>query len=276
MTVRTQLPLPRSLNRAQRAPIRRLAGMACCGLLGSSLLMASESSITLTEAAKEYASQALGMSSDQIEALHVDPRLPLGECTSGWQFGFAFNSRTTVEVACDEAGRPKRYVALRLPPEPVANVAGPSYVVAAKDLPFGHVVRLSDLKLATAAPGDRPPPQALSSMDDLLGQSLTRPMRAGETVGRADVRQAIRVRRKERVVAWSEFSGGRIATSLISLENGRTGDWIELENPGSGRKVRGQIQTDGSVRLGGHRVALTAAPRIISSSGAKVSSGGDD
>jgi hypothetical protein len=147
--------------------------MACCGLFGSSLLIASESSITLTEAAKEYASQALGMSSDQIEALHVDPRLPLGECTSGWQFGFAFNSRTTVEVACDEAGRPKRYVALRLPPEPVANVAGPSHVVAAKDLPFGHVVRLSDLKLATAAPGDRPPPQALSSMDDLLGQSLT-------------------------------------------------------------------------------------------------------
>lgn len=159
MTGRAHLPAPRSLDRVQRTPIRRLAGMACYVLLGSSLLNASESSITLTEAAKEYASQALGMSAGQIEALHVDPRLPLGDCATGWQFAFAFNSRTTVEVACDEAGRPKRYVALRLPAEPVAAIAGPSYVVAAKDLPFGHIVRLSDLKLATAAQGDRPPQQ---------------------------------------------------------------------------------------------------------------------
>jgi flagella basal body P-ring formation protein FlgA len=95
-------------------------------------------------------------------------------------------------------------------------------------------------------------------------------------MGRADVRQAILVRRKARVAAWSEFSGGRITTSLISLENGRTGDWIELENPGSGRKVRGQIQADGTVRLGSRRVALSAAPNTFSSTGAKVSAAGDD
>ena len=266
----------RLLNRAPQTPPWRVAGIVLYGLLVSSVGVASNSAVTLTAAAKEFAAKALGMPADQIEALHVDPRLALGECESGWNFAFAFNSRTTVEVACDEAGRPKRYVALRLPPEPTADVAGPTYVVAAKDLPFGHVVRLSDLKLATSSSGDRPPPQALSSMDDLIGQSLTRPMRAGEAVGRADVRQAIRIRRNERVTAWSEFSGGRITTSLISLENGRTGDWIELENPGSSRKVRGQIQTDGSVRLGSNRVELTAAPRINSSSGAKVSAGGDD
>lgn len=229
--------------------------------------------MTLTQAAKEFAADALGLSAESVEALHVDPRLPLGECASGWNFSFAFNSRTTVEVSCEIPGSPRRYVALRLPAQPTAAAPGRTYVVVARDLPFGHVVRLADLQLTTTGNGERPPSQALGSMDDLLGQSLTRPLRAGEAIGRADVRQAILIRRRERVVAWSEFSGGRISTSLISLENGRTGDWIELENPGSGRKVRGQIQADGTVRLGSNRVALASAAPPSSASGAKVSTG---
>ena len=263
-------------RRGTRARRQDLLGVALAGLLISCSVSAGTSPITLTQAAKEFAATALGLDPASVDALHVDPRLPLGECASGWNFSFAFNSRTTVEVACDAPGSAKRYVALRLPAEPVASAPGLTYVVAARDLPFGHLVRLSDLKLATTPQGDRPPPQALTSMDDLLGQSLTRPMRAGEAMGRADVRQAILVRRKARVAAWSEFAGGRITTSLISLENGRTGDWIELENPGSGRKVRGQIQADGTVRLGSNRVVLTAANPINSSSGAKVSAAGDD
>jgi flagella basal body P-ring formation protein FlgA len=276
MTSRLPSRSTRFLDRDHVTLINKVAGIALCSILSSTAALASSAPITLTAAAKEFAAQALGYDASSVDALHVDPRLPLGDCATGWNFSFAFNSRTTVEVACDVAGSPKRYVALRLPAEPAAATPGHTYVVAAKDLPFGHIVRPSDLKLATPPQGDRPPPQALSSMDDLLGQSLTRPLRAGEAMGRADVRQAILVRRKARVAAWSEFSGGRITTSLISLENGRTGDWIELENPGSGRKVRGQIQADGTVRLGSRRVALSAAPNTFSSTGAKVSAAGDD
>jgi len=36
----------------------------------------------------------------------------------------------------------------------------------------------------------------------------------------------------------------------MALENGRVGQWIELENPQSGRKLRAEVQADGSVRLG--------------------------
>jgi flagella basal body P-ring formation protein FlgA len=61
------------------------------------------------------------------------------------------------------------------------------------------------------------------------------------------------------VTAWSEFAGGRVNSKLIALQNGKAGDWIELENPQSGRKLRGRVQSDGSVRLGSQRATGTSA-----------------
>ncbi|MEY4357546.1 MAG: Chaperone for flagella basal body P-ring formation, partial [Pseudomonadota bacterium] len=61
-------------------------------------------------------------------------------------------------------------------------------------------------------------------------------------------------KRKKIVVASSVFDGGRVSTQLVAQQDGKAGDWIELENPQSGRKLRGQVQVDGSVLLGSGRL----------------------
>jgi flagella basal body P-ring formation protein FlgA len=110
-----------------------------------------------------------------------------------------------------------------------------------------------------------PPPSGrllVASITDpqpLIGQTLTRPVRRGEPIGRADARSHLIVRRNAVVSAWSEFAGGRVVSKLVALQNGRAGDWIEMENPQSGRQLRGQVQTDGSVRLGHKKPVATSA-----------------
>jgi flagella basal body P-ring formation protein FlgA len=41
---------------------------------------------------------------------------------------------------------------------------------------------------------------------------------------------------------------------MVALQAGAVGEFIELENPQSGRKRYGQIQSDGTVRLGGPEI----------------------
>jgi len=68
-------------------------------------------------------------------------------------------------------------------------------------------------------------------------------------------------------MGWSDFSGGRVSAKLLALENGKIGEWIDLENPQSGRRLRGEVQTDGSVRLG----SPGASTSTMASDAAKVS-----
>ena len=130
-------------------------------------------------------------------------------------------------------------------------------MVAARDLAYGHVLAADDLTTAMPQAG-RPLATTLTDPAALIGQTLTRPVRQGDALGRADARSHLIVRRNAVVSAWSEFSGGRVVSKLVALQNGRAGDWIELENPQSGRQLRGQIQIDGSVRLGQKKPVATS------------------
>lgn len=133
--------------------------------------------------------------------------------------------------------------------EPESRNVG-TVVVVVRDLPFGHRLGAADLREETSSAGARLT-GTISSMDSALGQTLTRTVRNGETLARADLRTAISVKRNTMVMGWSEFTGGTVSAKLMALENGRVGQWIELENPQSGRKLRGEVQIDGSIRLSG-------------------------
>ena len=208
---------------------------------------------SLAEAAESFAEEVLALPSGSVRAQSIDRKLQLGDCPTGWAWGFAFGSRQTVQVVCPGDPRSRRLVALALPeataPEPEPRNAG-TVVVVVRDLPFGHRLGAADLREETSLAGARLT-GTISSMDSALGQTLTRTVRSGETLARADLRTAISIKRNTMVMGWSEFAGGRVSAKLMALENGRVGQWIELENPQSGRKLRGEVQADGSVRLSG-------------------------
>ena len=236
--------------------------VAACFILATAGTAAARAA-TLAQAAEEFAARELGLPQGSVRAQFVDPRLPLGECNAGWKWSFPFSSRGTVQAQCADAGVPKRFVSIAVDGTPAtmqataaANRQTPAgkAVVAIRDLPFGHVLSADDLKVVAVEEGDRPAQSNLTDPESILGSALSRAVRAGEYLGRADAHAAVVVRRKKMVSGWSSFAGGRVVTQLIAQQDGKAGDWIELENPQSGRKLRGQVQIDGSVQLGSGRL----------------------
>lgn len=218
--------------------------------------------LSLAAAAERYAQTALALPPDSVRALVVDRRVQLGSCDAGWQWGFAFGSKTTVQVQCAGTPGPVRYVSLQLPAAPAAaapNAAGPWVVRVARDLPFGHILKEDDLVRERLPQGASAPRQSLSATTELVGKGLTRAVRSQDIVGRADVASMLAVRRNAVVDAWSVFSSGRVGTRLKALADGRPGDTIALENQQSGRTVQGVVQADGSVLLGARTIRVAAA-----------------
>jgi flagella basal body P-ring formation protein FlgA len=207
---------------------------------------------SLAESAEAFAARSLGVPEASVRAQSIDRRQRLGACAGGWIWGFAFDSTQTVQVECPGDPKSRRFVAISvaLPRDTAAAIPATTMaVVAQRDLPYGHVLTDGDVRLE-ARRADAPGSGAFGSIDSVVGRSLTRPIVGGSTLGRADVRLGTVVKRNALVHAWTEFSGGRASTKLIALGPGKVGEWIELENPQSGRKLRGEVQIDGSVRLG--------------------------
>jgi len=242
---------------------KTLLAFAACLALAPALARGE----SLASAAETFVEQSLSLPEGSVRAHSVDPKLSLGECESGWLWSFPYETRSTVQVICTASPSvPKRFVAINLP-----NLVGAqrqavavrptdaAIVVAAKDMPYGHVLGEQDLTVSVVERHGRPLSATLSDPTALIGLTLTRPLRQGEPVGRPDARAHTLVKRSAMVTAWSEFAGGRVNSKLIALQNGKAGDWIELENPQSGRKLRGRVQTDGSVRLGVQRSVGTSS-----------------
>lgn len=207
---------------------------------------------TLAASAERFAESALKLPAGSVTAVMINSQLPLGTCVSGWQWTFAFSTRNTVKAHCPGAAGPDKFVSLRLPvPAEAKPQATSPTVVLNRDLPYGHLLTAEDLSVKQLPAGTTGTGNTLGNPDDLVGKSLTRHMRAGDAPGRADVQAMLVIRRNDSVTGWSYFSGGRVGTKLVALQDGRAGQRIDLENPLSKRKLRGEIQPDGTVRLGG-------------------------
>ena len=236
----------------------RHIAIAACFILATAGTAAARAA-TLAQAAEEFAARELKLPQGSVHAQFVDPRLPLGECNAGWKWSFPFSTRGTVQATCADAGVAKKFVAISIEGQAAtapANRQGSAgkAVVATRDLPFGKILTADDLEVVSIEESARPAQSNLSDPDVLVGSALSRAVRAGETLGRADAHTAIVVKRKKIVIASSVFDGGRVSTQLVAQQDGKAGDWIELENPHSGRKLRGQVQVDGSVLLGSGRL----------------------
>ncbi|NBU24211.1 MAG: flagella basal body P-ring formation protein FlgA [Gammaproteobacteria bacterium] len=215
--------------------------------------------LSLAAAAERFVERSTSLPEGSVRAQSIDRQMPLGDCPAGWEWSFPYEARTTVQVSCTASPIPsKRFVAVRyLVPETRAQDRAPSagamrrFVVAARDLGVGAVLRPEDLEVVSVPPRDRAFSSTLSDPETLVGLALTRPVRRGESLGRADARNAVAIKRNSVVAAWSSFPGGRVVTKLTAMQSGKVGDWIDAENPQTGRRLRGLVQADGTLKMGG-------------------------
>lgn len=212
--------------------------------------------VFLADAAEQFAERSLSLPAGSARAQSVDRQLPLGKCDSGWNWSFPYEARTTVQVSCTASPSSRRYVSMRYDATAEGNPAAPAqqgksraFVAASRDLPIGHVLSAVDLEMASELPKGRSLPSTLSDPSSLVGLALTRPIRRGEALGRADARASVVIKRNSLLTGWYAFPGGQVYAKLVALENGKAGDWIELENPQSGRKLKGLVLADGTVQI---------------------------
>ncbi len=226
--------------------------------------------LSLADAAERFAERVAGLPEGSVQAQSIDRKIPLGNCSSGWVWSFPNEVRTTVQVSCTtSATSTRRFVAVRYPAfnsrteTPASSVSTQKYfVVASRDLTIGSVLTLEDLDVVAVAPKERAFNSTLSDPTALVGLALTRSVRQGEPVGRADARGVQVVKRNTPVTAWSSFPGGRVIAKLTALQNGKVGEWIDVESPQTGRRLRGQIQADGTVKIHGS-ASMDSTPQAM-------------
>jgi len=225
---------------------------------------------SLAEAAERFAERSASLPEGSVQAQSIDRKIPLGNCSSGWVWSFPNEVRTTVQVSCTaSATSTRRFVAVRYPStDSRTESASPSvttqkyFLAANRDLPIGAVLSLEDLDVVAISPKERAFSSTLTDPAALVGLALTRSVRQGEPLGRADARSVQLIKRNTPVTAWSSFPGGRVIAKLTPLQNGKVGEWIDLENAQSARRLRGQVQADGTVKIHGSG-SMGSAPQAM-------------
>lgn len=93
------------------------------------------------------------------------------------------------------------------------------------------------------------PSQPLTSLEDLEGKQMTRPVEVNQVVTAAMVDLPRVVRRGSVVTLVYESAGLHVEIPGRATEAGRIGDRIRVENPTSGRVIEGQIVDDRTVKV---------------------------
>lgn len=227
--------------------------------------------LSLADAAERFAERSASLPQGSVRAQSIDRQIPLGNCASGWMWSFPYEARTTVQVACTASPTPsRRLIAVRYlstdsrsETPTSAGASNKNVVVVTRDLPVGSILGANDLEVVPVSSKDRAFASTLSEPGALLGLALTRSVREGERLGRADARPVQIIKRNAPVTAWTSFPGGRVMAKLVALQNGKADEWIDLENPQSGRRLRGLVQADGTVRI--NAVAPSGNPQTLAS-----------
>lgn len=229
--------------------------VAQCMVLLPLCSVAAESTL-LAEAAEQFAEQSLALPAGSAHAQSIDRQLFLGRCESGWIWSFPYEARTTVQVSCMASPLIRRFVSMRYDAAAFGSSIASSqdarqrhYVAATRDLVVGHVLSADDLEISDEWPKARPFSSTLSDPASLIGLTLTRSIRRGEALGRADARPGFVVKRNAVLTGRYSFPGGQVYAKLVAMENGKAGDWIGLENPQSGRRLKGRVLADGTVEV---------------------------
>ena len=139
----------------------------------------------------------------------------------------------------------------------VQTQTGPVVVVAAHALPRGAVIAAGDVRLDAPKP-DSTPADAISAVEDVLGQQTTRTIAAGQVFSAGSVEPPTLVRRGEIVSVCVRRPGIRVRSSARARDDGGLGDVVGVGVdrrpqgvPGAGqRPARGRGLRKRSMRNG--------------------------
>ena len=116
----------------------------------------------------------------------------------------------------------------------------PAVVVAARPLARGAVVGLNDVKLERPDRADAVP-DAIVSLDEVLGKETTRSIPAGITLTAASVRSPILVRRSDVVTVYVRSAGIRVRSLARAREDGSLDDLIAVESLATRKTFLGRV-----------------------------------
>ncbi len=120
-------------------------------------------------------------------------------------------------------------------------------VVAARTLERGAIVGPDDVRVATI--DDDGSEAWMIDPEGVIGQRVRRDIPAAAAVAASDLEQPILVRRGQML----DVRCGPVSLKAIALDQGRAGEWIEVENPRSERTFRAVVTaaTEATVAPGG-------------------------
>ncbi len=121
-------------------------------------------------------------------------------------------------------------------------------VVARRTLPRGTVLRESDLVVEQRA-DEKVPDDAVSEVEAVIGQALTRSLAKGRPVTHGMVQTPPLVKRGQQVRLELRHGRLRIESLGRAQEEGRAGDWIRVRATESRREVTGRVAADGVVHV---------------------------
>ena len=250
--------------------VRRWAALL---LLAPSAFAASPQETLVAEVAKWVASQNQ-VTVDQVIVAPLDTRVSVQPCASQYSFDYPFVNRESVRARCLKPAW-QLYVKVgfaqvqqALPanakssnqgtqattPPPSQTSAAPvtpesrMVLVAASNLTVGQLLQPEMFKLEKMD-ADKINRSFLFEASGLEGQELVRPLRAGEPIRNADMRQAIMVKRGDLVQLTVGKAGEfQISVRLEAMQDGRLGEQIKLRNTESGRILGGVVTGKGVVK----------------------------
>ena len=169
-----------------------------------------EARIALTSDIRFWLSRHEGIDPLQIEVVPLDARLRVPDCPGGWAISLPFNNTQSVRARC-EAIEPAREYIVRTRIEALAQE-----VALARDLPAGHALQRSDLRLSTVLPGQS---AVFTDIEPLVGRRLVQDLRAGMRLRPDDLAAHVQVTRLTRATrAGQRLSPADVSTQTVAAE----------------------------------------------------------
>ncbi|RUO43009.1 flagella basal body P-ring formation protein FlgA [Aliidiomarina taiwanensis] len=199
----------------------------------------------LSEQAETFLANQLGhLDGDiQLTASSLDARMPARQCQQPLQFSLAGSQtpdrQATVQIECSDAEAPWRlFVPVRI--QRMQNV-----VVAAHNLPAGHVISASDLSV-NKVDVQQVRDSVFSQPDALIGARIKRRVGALQAI---QARHTCFVCRGENITIITKVGNLHIQATGIARSDGLLGERIVVTNARSNKDVQGVISAIGEVTV---------------------------
>jgi flagella basal body P-ring formation protein FlgA len=144
----------------------------------------------------------------------------------------------------------------------LADVAEPAapIVVAKRAVARGNVITAADVEVQIMEPTAKMTGQraVLDAVEKVIGKEARQPLQAGEVVFTDQLQSQVLVKKGDLVTVASQSGGIRVRTSARALQDGASGDLVQLESLGSKQRY--------DARVIGLREATVFAPSKVSAS----------